>query len=822
MAAGALAATAGGGSGVAMSERLSYAARIQRLEALRQCQDANERRMESALSEASGELLRLQRGNVRSVEAAEQELLTLTSNLQTSLRTQHELEQRSEDADAVVAELAERRAWLCSEQEFAQEALRAVTSDLRASESAVVTERAESCKILSLIERSHQNAQRLEMEAAAASSERVTLESEVASLRRCLQIEAEAQLGTAKAVTVCLSHLTRGEAAEQPEAKSSSTIADLEMNASRLQNAVARRTLPRALGALSNWAGQRRRVRSQLLMAHVFRRHRFLRRALAAFSIAVRALQLEQYSIARSRLTVAVVQLWHQEAAACQWARWIDGCVSRRYCSWVSRRVFLTWCAGVRVRLNLRRLGSQTLELWVLRRRRLAVGWWGSWSLSHRGARVFRRQRCCSFLLLCWRAWRRHAQLEEAHWTIHRRWGSFEKSLLLRASFDALLASLEKERKLRCLCCRAARRRDMFLFGLWRILVEPRRASRQVRRGRLSERLRRWTIWTQRARSTRCAEVAVLPFSDHRSAQSRQGAVKDWAALASLGRWHRLRASTITGRRRLDLYRWVWSAWVHLPRLSLRERGQQLFSELEAARSGQSVVSEELEEVSGRRSSAELARLQLLDELHSVSAETAEMVVEHDELRETGEALQHATSEQRYATEELEKEAAALRAEVDEWEDREGARRLGRELQLREALEAPAALRAQLSLSEASVRQAASEERERRDEVATIGRELDKLQRSAAAQLGEKEARVSLQRAEVERSRKRVQDLEVELTHRWRVLGAHELQIKGGRRWYADRNDQPGGRLGSDYLSSSHRGGARLRGNSYESGSRVR
>lgn len=181
------------------------------------------------------------------------------------------------------------------------------------------------------------------------------------------------------------------------------------------------------------------------------------------------------------------------------------------------------------------------------------------------------------------------------------------------------------------------------------------------------------------------------------------------------------------------------------------------------------------------RSSAELQRLALVDELQRSVAEVAALAVEGEEAARVRESLKQAAAVQQAAATELRTELEALSAEHDELAEQRRKRCTVLEAQFQQALQVPAQLRTELRESEGRVEEAVAAEGEARQTTALLQAQLEELHRIGPERLNARSLEVAALHKRVEEARRTARGLEEALSQRRIELQARELGLEQRR-----------------------------------------
>jgi len=796
-----------------------YVVKLQQLEQLRERQARSELRTEVELTEARDELRRLERANASNVEAAEAELVKLTTSLQESLRRQSALQTRCIDVDSQVAALAERRARLSMERDDVAHELRTASEEFRELDAAVASERQAKTTFLHELHERRQVAEQLQFEAAEAAATQAAMEAEVRTLRRAAEQAANLELSEERTRAACEQRLRRDAfawfvvsvravrrfrlcARARKVSERSSYCAWALVLWRRHSMFLARRRRCRRQAALDiarrlfrAWAvitADDRWLNMRRPAADAMRRRMLLRQMVRCWFIARQVILDIQTAPARRRLGRAVLRSWRAEAAVVHWLARLQAWFARRVWRRAAVHLLEAWRGVLRAKAWRHRTKLVLARRVACRKVSGSMQWWHLCHTTRSRGRAVLRAYNRPLLASCWWALWKYACLQRQERLLRGRLLSHRAQSSLRRGIQALLDNSQLAWRVQRLARRVHDRVGALSVSLalrcWLLAVGQRLALRvtthELLRRRLNVRLVHWRAATRRRISFQRTSFCFGALEAVSASKSRQSALRFWASAARGSRQRARRARTVKGRRRMDLYRLAWSGWARALRAAAREQRARYAQELQEARDAEDLLihAQMATTCASEETAAELARMHLVDEVQAAAHELARLEVEHDEVRSVSDSLEHAVSSESASVARLHQEAAELREQAAAGAAGEAEMRAALEDALRAALAAPAQLRAELRESEVRAMAFATEEAEAQQSAAQLRGELEELCRAASARVQERTEELDTMQAHVAQARRSVLELEEAVAQRRATLQDQELRIEQQRR----------------------------------------
>lgn len=362
----------------------------------------------------------------------------------------------------------------------------------------------------------------------------------------------------------------------------------------------------------------------------------------------------------------------------------------------------------------------------------------------------------------------RRVQLTHKSWLAHRVFAVLSDNVVLMRSLSRLGKASH------CFFGRPISA-EVVLVAWWK-LAGARRAHRFMARRGLLSRLRSWRRWAQVRRCRGSLRVV----------QRRIGKCfgrmyfRRWVAFARQSRIHRSLAATIQGRRYFSLLHGAWQLWVLDWKRTLRQECAKLELQAEEARAGREFIKDELNAMRNECSGDELFRLGIVDELQHSAAEVALLTVDLEEVQSVTRSLEEATAREHEVVEER-------RAEVSAQNVQRAEHRALLEVQLHQALAAPAVLRTELYQCEEQMEVAVAAEAKAKHTAAQLQKELENLHLAAPRRLQERSDEVARLQENVWRARHMVGSLEAELSRQRLALQARDSVLEAVRITSKDR-----------------------------------
>lgn len=196
------------------------------------------------------------------------------------------------------------------------------------------------------------------------------------------------------------------------------------------------------------------------------------------------------------------------------------------------------------------------------------------------------------------------------------------------------------------------------------------------------------------------------------------------------------------------------------------------------AHAGQELLEKELSTLRSERSADEFARLGIVDELQQAAAEVAELAVDLQEVESVTFSLEEAAAVEKQVADERYEEAEGLSARRESLASERAEHCASLQSRYREALSAPAGLRAELRECECETEVAAAAETEAKETAALLQMELENLHRVVPRRLQEKEDDVARLQECVSRMHYMVAGLEEECAEVQRGLQARDSALE--------------------------------------------
>lgn len=772
----------------------SHKVRVLQLEALQERQIFNENQLEKALGDASRNLKKLQDSNARAVEKAEEQLEELTVQLQYSLRTRHEFEERASRAEQEAAELAAARA------------------SLEWESSQAMTELDDSFTI-------HRQWELLGDELISEEAAAAQTQQEVRELSGYLAWTAdlEAREGRARAMRM---------ARQRREA-----MAVLHESSQRYSK---QRATPGKLG------GRHRSLKCSRALEqwHCYRRARKQRRQL--WSAAVRAVcasiicawalltsrsRAQEWSAVpclpradqqwRRRHLCSMFKLWALTARALVAAEaaptyriikaavfhcWAEQGVSRlkrwaclRHMRWSGWRlwlhILLAWSSAARCSA---RRARAALAVRRRRARRHTLRALLCWSLRDSGlqgpglsGRDFRTLRGC------WRAWREHFELLHGLRALAARVAKAMRYRHLCGSLEGFCSFLRTMRAARSLMRQVLLQHQLaimthLVLPAWTAVVFDRRLWKSLRSRMLQYQLRKrllsWHGWTSHARMLRRHMQTDGQQRLRCRASNQRKFLGTWAQSTRSRQLRRVRFGMISRRQSRVLCRAILGEW----RRALREAMRNRRVHLVAARGreldfGEMQLADQSHELPPGSAAMSL-QLSAMDELFCAVRQAATVSLERQEASDACAAVGHHLAMEREVSQELLEEFAALQMQRQSLDDRWQNRRAALEFELDRALLEPASLRAAHRQIERQAAEAREQASAARAEATHLHAEMGELRRESTTYLRVGNAEVAELQARLESERGYASKLGEELRCRQEALHSHELTVETKRR----------------------------------------
>eukprot|EP00927_Polykrikos_kofoidii_P054323 TRINITY_DN48750_c0_g1_i1.p1 TRINITY_DN48750_c0_g1~~TRINITY_DN48750_c0_g1_i1.p1 ORF type:complete len:1061 (+),score=197.55 TRINITY_DN48750_c0_g1_i1:150-3332(+) len=811
-----------------------YTERMRQLEQLRERQLLAEQSLESELAQASMELRLLQERNRQSVESAERELLQLTESLQESLREQHLAEAREQQVRQDAERAADEEATLGAQRERAVAELQDATQEFRELDVVFSAERCEKEKFLRALRQQRDTTEVLAADAAAAEAAKADVLAEVRALRRTVARAENCEIADAelrdrivfKLLTTVFSVLVSGAAAcrrhrareLECHRRSLAVCGRSVIRAWRLYCvACARaeahwrkqRTLSSTAGAgeyaaasraLSLWSAavsEARWLQHQRPRAETQRQRIVLRSAFASWLAGVRFVAAQALAPAVRRLARSLLRIWHEEAAASFWDRWVLARSSRRRRRWILLGCWRAWARRTACKLRLQR-ASWAMRRGAAPRHAVAALRWMLSLLERRRRLTFIKSTLSQRLVA--RAWRvlwasvaSRRDVTEAG----RRVAAAERLRLLGAAIVGLRLSASLSCMERQLTTRSLRRQRLevarlWVLPFWRAVATTERGQRCRQQAAVrtcaSRRLWQWQRRAQKSRRLRRIARFIAISRDQKLRLLFCSTYFRWAAEAQAARRRRGRSATVAARRRISNCQAVLSSWSRVLRVRARTRRDRFREEIEDFCVHEEEMGEALQAIRDANQSSELRRLRLIDELHATAEEAAACSVGYQEALDAGSTLQRAAAAESVKIERLESEATALRLENQAEAGRRAARHATLEDEVARALAEPARLRAELREGEEAARAAAIEENEAQLSVNALCEELEELHQTGSARVKEREEEVALLHNEVHSALRAEQQTRAALAQQESSLQRQELRVQQLRQEDTERD----------------------------------
>jgi chromosome segregation ATPase len=231
----------------------------------------------------------------------------------------------------------------------------------------------------------------------------------------------------------------------------------------------------------------------------------------------------------------------------------------------------------------------------------------------------------------------------------------------------------------------------------------------------------------------------------------------------------------------------AWQLWVLDWKRTLRQECAKLELQAEEARAGREFIKDELNAMRNECSGDELFRLGIVDELQHSAAEVALLTVDLEEVQSVTRSLEEATAREHEVVEERHAEVSAQNAARESLNVQRAEHRALLEVQLHQALAAPAVLRTELYQCEEQMEVAVAAEAKAKHTAAQLQKELENLHLAAPRRLQERSDEVARLHENVWRSRHMVGSLEAELSRQRLALQARDSVLEAVRITSMDR-----------------------------------
>jgi len=791
------------------------AVRLRQLQALRERQAAKESRLEAEVVAEASELQELQQSNARNAEAAERELVELTTTLQRSLRCEDELVARVHDEEVAAAQASERKAKASADRDATIAALRQAEEEFRQWDAALWEEKAQKERFLQELHEQRQAASAYEERAAAAAAARIALEFEVAGLRREAVRFEHRELASRRILAgqnqrrlrggfhglAIGSQLLRGERKRRNlfekrwfAVHGFDVFATWRWHSSvraRLREANAKVVRSMVVIFLHAWAvyvSDYRWIVRQSPASLMFRQRWLIHRALKLWSHNVKTLISSQRGLAVRRFGLLILRSWHEESSAAWWTRRVQVYYGRWRQRFLLRRCCREWsCRTHTMRRVHRKIERLECRSRLIRTRTAFQSWSACKELHAYVTERFARQQR-KLLLSHLLTWRQCASQQRALTRVqcrrHRR--------LLHAAFVGLsdyVARMHSAHRLARAshCCGNAWSLQISAFNWWFKAAAPRRGMRLMAAKSLRARLQSWKRWSQgmqvirlRARMTETARSSLAVYT-------RRLRLASWASSTRISRAHKARALTVRNRQSCVLCRKLWHVWLSHWKSCIREQCSRLKEKVREASAEQESMKDELGAMRRQRGCDELVRLSIVDELQRVCAEVAELSVDLESVRAVTVSLEETAACEREISDRRRDEASAIRAQRALIGAHHAEECTLLEKRFREALTAPAMLRSELRDCEEQTAAAEAAGVEAKRVSAMLQSELESLHATVPVCIRERSNQVAEFRDRVMEARCVANALEEELTQQQSVQQIRDAALEERRRNDTDR-----------------------------------